>query len=453
MPYQALNLAFGIEVEFILAFEESMLQEQLDRAGDASRIVKDLTEEHRTKLRTGGTAYARTRRQYKGWALTSEVEPPSAGRPTPQIDPYAEAHREFGFRAYADEISYIAQSLLPGPPDVQSIRKDGKRVDFSRWYISDDPSLLGVDKPTIIANFGSQVTDVDKWDSHGVELVSRPLPATSASFDEIKQYLDPLKGTASSRHGAMTTSHCALHVHVGFPDPAPGQPRTTFGLAMLQHLAYLLVMYEAQISQMHPPSRRAGSDAAMKDCITNLDEFAEASVNASYQDFNEGYFEANGELGDYNELEEPFVTPVSCEISRRLIFASDMTTAKLVKLMCGTLKDHIVNFTYLLRPAQAARTLEFRQHEGTLDPEAIRWWVNFVLGLVKLADQMADKYGADKDYAGEGYPRAQNGGEARLEELWELMRFEEEGRLFYERRMESGYEDGRIVASMETLYE
>ncbi|MCJ1342003.1 hypothetical protein MMC31_000183 [Peltigera leucophlebia] len=453
MPYQAPNLTFGVEVEFILAFEESMLQEQLDRVGDASRIVKDLTEEHRTKLRTGGTAYAHTRRKYMGWALTSEVEPPSAGRPTPQIDPYVEAHKEFGFRAYADEISYVAQTLLPGPPDVQSIRKDGKRVEFSRWYISDDRSLLGVDKPTIIANFGSRILHVDKWDTHGVELVSRPLSATSESFDEIKQHLEPLRGTASSRHGAMITSHCALHVHVGFPDPAPGKPRNTFGLSMLQHLAYLLVMYEAQISRMHPSSRRAGSDAAMKDCITNLDEFAEASVEASYKDVDGDCFEANGELKQYNELEEPIVTPISYEISRRLIFTSDMTTAKLVKLMCGSLKDHIVNFTYLLRPAQAARTIEFRQHEGTLNPEAIRWWVSFVLGLVKLADRMADRYGADKEYAGEGYPRAENEGEARLEELWELMGFEKEGQLFYERRMESGYEDGRTATSMATLYE
>lgn len=453
MPYQALDLTFGIEVEFILAFEEPMLQQELDRAGDTSRIVKDLTEEQRMKLRTGGLTYAHTRRHYMGWALTSEVEPPSAGRPIPYIDPYVDAHREFGFRAYADEISHIAQTLLPGPPDVQSIRKDGKRVEFSRWYISDDSSLLGVDKQTLIENLGCRVTDVDNWDSHGVELVSRPLPATSTSFEEIQQYLEPLRGTAFSRHGSMVTPHCALHVHVGFADPSPGQARTTFSLPTLQHLAYILVMYEAQISRMHPPSRRAGSDAAMKDCVTNLDVFDEASLNAVYQAFDRDSTEANGELKEGNELEAPFETPLSYDLSRRLIFTSDMTTAKLVKLMCGTLKDHIVNFTYLLRPAQAARTLEFRQHEGTLDAEAIRWWVNFVLGLVKLADQMAHKYGANEDYAGEGYLRAENGGEARLEELWEFMGFDQEGQLFYERRMESGYEAGRTAASMAALYE
>lgn len=451
MPYQALDLTFGIEIEFILAFDEQLLQQQLDRAGDTSRIVKDLTEEQRIKLRTGGSTYAHTRRQYMGWALTSEVEPPSAGRPIPGIDPYIDAHREFGFRAYADEISYVAQSLLPGPPDVQSIRRHGKRVDFSRWHVSDDRSLLGVDKPTLIENLGDRVTNINNWDSHGVELVSRPLPATSTSFDEIQQHLEPLRGTASSRYGSMITPHCALHVHVGFADPAPGQSRNTFGLPTLQHLAYIVVMYEAQISRMHPPHRRAGSDAAMKDCITNLDEFDEASLNAFYQAFDTDQTEANGELNADDNLEAPVEIPISYGLSRRLIFTSEMTMAKLVKLMCGTLKDHIVNFTYLLRPAQAARTLEFRQHEGTLDAEAIRWWVNFVLGLVNLADQMAHKYGVDIDYAGEGYLRAENGGKARLEELWELMGFDQEGRLFYERRMESGYEAGRTAASMAPL--
>lgn len=452
MPYQALDLTFGIEIEFILAFDEPMLQQQLDRAGDTSRIVKDLTEEQRIKLRTCGSTYAHTRRKYMGWALTSEVEPPSAGRPIPRIDPYMDAHMEFGFRAYADEISYVAQSLLPGPPDVQSIRKDGKRVYFSNWHVSDDASLVGVDKPTLIEKLGGRVTDIDNWDSHGVELVSRPLPATSTSFEEIQQYLERLRGTASSRYGSMITPHCALHVHVGFADPAPGQSRTTFGLPTLQHLAYILVMYEAQISRMHPPHRRAGSDAAMKDCITNLDEFDEASLNASFKAFDWDHTEANGEPEADTNLEAPPPDiPISYGLSRRLIFTSEMTTAKLVKLMCGTLKDHIVNFTYLLRPAQAARTLEFRQHEGTLDAEAIRWWVNFVLGLVKLADQMAHKYGADVNYAGEGYLRAENRGEARLEELWEFMGFDQEGQLFYKRRMDSGYEAGRTAVSMAVL--
>lgn len=63
-------------------------------------------------------------------------------------------------------------------------------------------------------------------------------------------------------------------------------------------------------------------------------------------------------------------------------------------------KDHICQTSpiYLLRPAQTCSPIaNSDKHEMvTLDPEVIRWcWANFVLSLVKLADQMAgDAYSA-----------------------------------------------------------
>lgn len=40
----------------------------------------------------------------------------------------------------------------------------------------------------------------------------------------------------------------------------------------------------------------------------------------------------------------------------------------------------------------------------------------------------------------EGYPRAKSRGKTRLEDLLELIGFEQEGRSFYERQLVSGYE-------------
>jgi len=80
-----------------------------------------------------------------------------------------------------------------------------------------------------------------------------------------------------------------------------------------------------------------------------------------------------------------------------------MTIDTLAKFMCGTTKGHIVNWTYLPRTNGLARTIEFRQHGGTLDVEAVRWWVRFCGGLVRLAERNAREFEVGEGYGGEGY--------------------------------------------------
>lgn len=430
-----MQVTFGVEFECVLAFHESLLQ---DHIGDTSAIVKDITDAQRVELRTGGINYMSTRPKYMGWALTSEVPFPS-DRKAPRYDPYVECHHKYGFRPYSDEIVHVAQALLPGPPDVQSLRKHGKRMDFSKWHLSEDASLLGVDKETMRAKLGGRITDVEQWDSHGIELVSRILTPTPASFAEITENLTILHGTPSSLYGAFPTSLCGMHVHVGLPVPTTGGPLPTFNLPTLQHLAYILVMYEQNISTLLAPSRRAGSMASEFDIVTNLDNFSEATLAenlANEEDFDWDNWSASNPLSDApSEPEEMWEERISYAVSRRLIFTPDMTVAKLSKLMCGEKKGHIVNFTYLAREDGFPRTVEFRQHEGSLDPEGVRWWILFVTGLVKLAAHMAEQFGAREDYAGDGYPEAENLRGANLEELWTLMEFEELGQEFFKRKM------------------
>lgn len=440
MINEEMELTFGVEFECVLAFHESLLQEHLKNSGDSSAIIKDITKDQRIELKTGGLEYMKTHPMYMGWALTSEI-PYVSNQAPPKYDTYVDCHRKFGFRPYLDEIVHVAQALLPGPPDVQSLRNQGKRGEFSKWYLTEDASLLGVDKETLRAKLGERITDVNQWDSHGIELVSRILPLTPASFAEITNHLTLLRGTASSSHGAFPTPHCGLHVHVGLPVPLTGGPLRTFDLPILQHLAYILVMYELNINALHAPSRRAGCAAADIDIVTNLDSFSEATLTeklANEEDFDWDSWSASDPLSDSQAASEEVWEEerISYAVARRLIFAPGMTIAKLSKVMCGEKKGHIVNFTYLARENGAARTVEFRQHEGSLDPEGVRWWILFVTGLVKLAAHMAEKFGAEEDYDGEGYPQAENLGGANLEELWALMEFEELGQKFFQRKIE-----------------
>lgn len=194
----------------------------------------------------------------------------------------------FGLQVYADGVSYIAQNLLPRPPDVQSIRKDGKRADFLRWYNQDDQSLVGVDKSTMIANLGSRVTNIDNWDAHGVKFVFRPLSGTSTS-------LSPLRGTASSREsskasplrpsrscGSRPLSACLLVIFVGQISLMPPPSR---GAGKLHHECRRVrrSQHNSLLPVMHSPGEPAGSDTTRKFCITNLDELAEANLAALYK--------------------------------------------------------------------------------------------------------------------------------------------------------------------------
>lgn len=102
-----MQVTFGVELECVLAFHESLLQDHLDSIGDSSAIIKDITEDQRIKLRTGRLNYINTRPKYMGWALTSEVSC-LADRKAPTYDPYAECHSEYGFRPYSDKIVHVA---------------------------------------------------------------------------------------------------------------------------------------------------------------------------------------------------------------------------------------------------------------------------------------------------------------------------------------------------------
>lgn len=46
-------------------------------------------------------------------------------------------------------------------------------------YPSGDASLLGMDKATNRTKLGGRITDVEQWDSHGIELSSRSPPTTT----------------------------------------------------------------------------------------------------------------------------------------------------------------------------------------------------------------------------------------------------------------------------------
>ncbi|MCJ1246792.1 hypothetical protein MMC30_004001 [Trapelia coarctata] len=216
---------------------------------------------------------------------------------------------------------------------------------------------------------------VNEWDSHGMELVSRVLTPSDASFREIQILCNRLKGNDCSHHGATASPKAGLHVHLKCADG-------DIDLLTLQHLLYILVMYERHINTLHPPHRRpnSSSDTAINELASNTDNFLK-------------YFDESGP-------EEPGLTAkelrrrdLSLKDIRAVIFARGMDVEGVVALAGGE-ESQIVNFTWLSRdhPPDAGkrpRTLEFRQHESVLRGDMIQHWVAFCSGLLRLANYMA----------------------------------------------------------------
>ena len=470
MINESFPVTFGVELEAILAFHESLLRQHLHNTGSAAEIIKDIPQDVRTELRQVTTQNMLTRPEYMSWALTT----PTAydmNSPDHQLQEFHDRHlAKHGYRGYAGEILTLAKTFLPQSVEVHDSWMQ-KYANFAKWHITQDRSLVGVPKDELRRQL---VTDGDlrtgeerDWDSFGIELVSRVLAFEPGSFDEIARHLMSFRGGLAYKYKAFASGYCGMHVHVGIPlpdDHPEGVPQPTFSLALLMHVAYILVMYERPIAKIFPESRREGSDLSTTDLQTNLDNFfpePEYDPNEPFEEFEPAQEAGEDEaalvardMAAMNIFEPlPYnvnvVSPVECPTvpfgkARAMIFAPDMTVAKLAKLMGGTIKSRVVNWTYVSRTDGTARTLEFRQHEGTLDLESIKWWTTFVVGLIRLAEYNSRVSGVGKmgedgkweKYDGEGYRWKELDESVDVEDLMEMMDLPQEGRNHFRRRVQ-----------------
>ena len=428
MSSESSALTFGVEIEHVFAFHQSLLQAHLNDTKDTSSIVREIDEETRRELRLVPLRYLKTRKLYNGWGLTGPTSYPSGEAESGYQEKFEEQLGKYGCRGYGNEPLYIAQKVLS--EKVTSNRSalevhvhdsfKRKPTDFGKWQLLNDVSLLGLPRNELAANLrdmgkaGFVSGQADTWDSHGIELVSRVLPFVEDSFKEISDYLDVLQGewTSRVRHKAFLSELCGLHVHIGHPSSLEeGAQHTGFPLSTLQHLAYILVIYEGAISTLFPFSRRDEDGVSGMDLNTNRSKF--------FKD------------PDYS-LPPEEESPLFCfREARSLIFAEEQSHESLAKLMCpeSVRRNAIVNFMYTARGSgEGAQTVEFRQHEGCLDASGIKCWVKFCAELVLFAERMAWRHGSPSDYDGEGYKWVEWSEDIGIEDLMAEMDFEEGGK-------------------------
>lgn len=196
-------------------------------------------------------------------------------------------------------------------------------VDFSKWTVDTDYTVTAAD-------------NIKNW--YAVELKTPVLDCSGPALKQVETVVELL----GSKFKLYTNESCGLHVHVGNEDRG-------FDLRTLQNFCSLVLAFRHQFDSLHSPDR----------------------------------------------LKNEYVKPIRMEfdpeapLREKLSFIDNSNTVDdLVSLMHHPNYDGYLAYGFLkLRdnPGIPFRTIEFRQHQSTLDPERITNWVMMAYNLVGIA--------------------------------------------------------------------
>lgn len=209
-----------------------------------------------------------------------------------------------------------------------------------------------------------------------IEIKSPILPFTVASLKAVEDIYKLL----TSNYVCTTNQSTGMHIHIG--DGQQG-----FALTTVKHLALFLWAFEPQLNSLHPTSRQ------------NI-QYSKSLRNRSL--LAEDWHANNGER--ITPL-QGFLSLLNCQtieqITKQLSDRSDLAG-----------KPYSYNLSGLRRLASGKRmddfkpTVEFRQHDATLDGKAATMWIRTIGGIMEFVKKGADPlafYGVFKDYLGGPY--------------------------------------------------
>ena len=333
----AVPLTFGIELEFFCAIHE-----------------KSYGEQH---------SWATINEDDKSHALDQDGYGPFKDK---ALETAARMLRRSGLEISARPNTHVVQDYT-----VWSMQRDGT-ADNPSYEIEGEYEYRYPEK--------LNGENTDEWQTCGLELVSRVFPAPvsrdhmrqHASFAEIERYISPL--VSRPQDPWIINAHpedCGFHVHVGIQSDVQGYD--TIPLEVLQHLAFILTRYEGIISMLHDPSRLGYLDSSTQDMVSS----------------NLMGLKGTGHICDKYSM--PKLQKIQDEI-----FDREMTISELANLMdsnggreANRFKFVSFHYTSGSAPAGRPKTIEFRQHAGTLDAKDITHWVCFIISLMRTAEERA----------------------------------------------------------------
>ncbi|KAI9699431.1 MAG: hypothetical protein M1836_003042 [Candelina mexicana] len=293
---------------------------------------------------------------------------------------------------------YRLGEYCPGQPrlslDARFVRQP-QDADFSVWSVTTDDTLLAYEHEERTHLDKAQAEQQLQWQVRGVELVSPILRLSDIDFvtilfERIGRVLADHESVfwphqlRYGPHKAFVNETCGLHVHLAYENQ-------DIPLETLKNLVIIWALFEDEIETLQPMAHHAGAGM-----FTSLRRrfpgengrklFLKAVRVCKDPDQLMTYTRPQGSIPEYSKI--------------RLTDFSNSTAGSNV------------------------RTIEFREHEGTLDPMAIRWWILFTSGVLRFAQALAD--------ANQVFDVAGNVG---ITDLFDLIEFPPEGQEFYARRI------------------
>ncbi|KAK5265738.1 hypothetical protein LTR99_008876 [Exophiala xenobiotica] len=355
LPQEPMTLTFGIELEHVFAFYMN--------PGDSFEWMGSSFEDRDC----GGNHEDGPSSRVLGADIAGPVSPPRSrlGQPCCTMPVALSVLHQAGLNGVINGSGYASWSL---DKDL-SIR-------YSADLCSDLPGKV-------------DLATEEYWMQGRHELVSRVLTApdkltfgtfkSSSAMQEVEEYLEAIHGTSTDPWGSFVNKSCGFHVHVARSRASPDSDEM-LPLPVLQHLAYLLVQFEELITALHEPERRSRGDGDSLFVASNL----------------MGLRRSEHLCRRIDEL--------NLATAQKKIFSKDMTAQRLAKMMdtefraedregnsfsTGRLTRYkFVNFQRLTQTGEA-KTIEFREHKGTVGFDEISHWVHFILSLVRAAERMA----------------------------------------------------------------
>lgn len=189
------------------------------------------------------------------------------------------------------------------------------------------------------------------YEFHGIEVKSPPFYYCQNSRLNVSAVAQILTNT----YRLWCNETCGSHVHVG-------NARNRFHPRVLSNLAALLWTFEDRLSMLHSESRRTGRG---KNYSKRLRDYSRLGLRVS-------------------------ATPEGTRLGLETLLAykDEDTTFKVLDAIGGGKNRLAYNFIHLEGNDKTKRTIEFRQHEGTMSSERIVHWLNVCIGLVEFAEKV-----------------------------------------------------------------